>query len=101
MTRVIAQGVNGDAKWTLESVSGFANVPYYKETNGKWEEVILPGDPYHMKRYLKRGFKLERPSVVEQEPVKIISLAQVKSQKRPKKLEKDINKEKPLQLSFL
>ena len=99
MSRVIAKGVNGDATWTVESVSGFDRIPYYKKINGVWKESVLPGDPYHMKRYLRRGFMLERPPMVEEKPTDKLNLARANSRTIPDK-KSMTNMEKSQQLSF-
>ena len=99
MSRVIAKGVNGDATWTVESVSGFDRIPYYKKINGVWKEIVLPGDPYHMKRYLRRGFMLERPPMVEEKPTEQNPIASTNSKIIPDK-KSMTNTDKSLQLSF-
>jgi len=48
--------------FTVEELPGkkIPKMTYYKSENG--QEVILPNlpaDPYHMAKYLKRGFRLE------------------------------------------
>ena len=99
MSRVIAKGVNGDATWTVESVSGFDRIPYYKKINGVWKEIVLPGDPYHMKRYLRRGFMLEQPPMVEEKPTVLNPIPSEHSKRIPDK-KSMTNMEKSQQLSF-
>ncbi len=57
--------------YAVEELPGktIPKMTYYKSENG--QEVILPNlpaDPYHMSRYLKRGFTLE-PSKVSEPPL--------------------------------
>ena len=58
---VKAQGYNGE---TID----FKNAPrgsLWRETSGEWIEIKnLPLDPYHLQRYLARGFKLDPPETL-------------------------------------
>ena len=60
--------------YSVEEIPGrtIPKVTYYKEENGQIVELAnLPADPYHMQRYLKRGFVLKRPP--QPEPQKVSS----------------------------
>ena len=58
---VKAQGYN------VETID-FKNAPrgsLWRETSGEWIEIKnLPLDPYHLQRYLARGFRLDPPEAL-------------------------------------
>ena len=54
--------------YSVEELPGrtLPKTTYFKVENGQMVELPnLPADPYHMARYLKRGFTLEPPKVSE------------------------------------
>ena len=54
--------------FTIEELPGkvIPKMTYYRLENNKVVELPnLPADPYHMERYLRRGFTLERPPLTK------------------------------------
>ncbi len=55
----------------------------------------LPADPYHMKRYLERGFSIEPPKVAEvMTPQPAVAVSEIAPKRRKKRKSRKSNKEK-------